>query len=42
MIKHFDHVTVVVRDIEAAKAFFGLLGFEVDKSVVIAGPQFSK
>jgi len=42
MIKHFDHVTVVVRDIEAAKAFFGLLGFKVDKSVVIAGPQFSK
>jgi catechol 2,3-dioxygenase-like lactoylglutathione lyase family enzyme len=42
MIKHFDHVTIVVRDIEAAKAFFGLLGFEEDKSVVIAGPQFSK
>ena len=41
MIKSFDHVTIVVRDIEAAKQFFGLLGFEEDKSVVIAGPQFS-
>ncbi|HEY7039033.1 MAG TPA: VOC family protein [Methylomirabilota bacterium] len=41
MIKHFDHVTVVVRDVEAAKQFFGLLGFKEDKSVVIKGPQFS-
>jgi len=41
MIKHFDHVTIVVRDIEAAKKFFGLLGFQEVKSVVIAGPPFS-
>jgi catechol 2,3-dioxygenase-like lactoylglutathione lyase family enzyme len=41
MINHFDHVTVVVRDVDAAKRFFGLLGFKEDKSVVIAGPQFS-
>src|SRR5262245_31281153 len=41
MVKHFDHVTIVVRDVEAAKQFFGLLGFREDKSVVIAGPQFS-
>jgi catechol 2,3-dioxygenase-like lactoylglutathione lyase family enzyme len=41
MVKHFDHVTIVVRDVEAAKQFFGLLGFNEDKSVVIAGPQFS-
>jgi catechol 2,3-dioxygenase-like lactoylglutathione lyase family enzyme len=41
MVKHFDHVTVVVRDVEAAKKFFGLLGFEEDKSVVISGPQFA-
>ena len=41
MIKHFDHVTVVVRDVEAAKQFFALLGFNEDKSVVITGPQFS-
>ena len=41
MIKNFDHITVVVRDVEAAKQFFGLLGFREDKSVVITGPQFS-
>jgi catechol 2,3-dioxygenase-like lactoylglutathione lyase family enzyme len=41
MMKHFDHLTIVVRDVEAAKQFFGLLGFKEDKSVVIAGPQFS-
>lgn len=41
MIKHFDHVTIVVRDVEAAKRFFRLLGFQEDKSVVIAGPPFS-
>jgi catechol 2,3-dioxygenase-like lactoylglutathione lyase family enzyme len=41
MLKHFDHVTIVVRDVEAAKQFFGLLGFKEDKSVVITGPQFS-
>jgi catechol 2,3-dioxygenase-like lactoylglutathione lyase family enzyme len=41
MVKHFDHVTIVVRDVNAAKRFFALLGFEEDKSVVIAGPQFA-
>jgi len=41
MIKRFDHVTIVVRDVEAAKRFFGLLGFQEVKSVVIAGPPFS-
>ena len=41
MIRHFDHVTIVVKDIEAAKQFFGLLGFKEDKSVVISGQQFS-
>ena len=41
MIKHFDHVTIVVRDVDAAKRFFGLLGFKEDKCVVIASPQFS-
>lgn len=41
MIKHFDHVTVCVRDLEGAKRFFGLLGFEVDKSVVISGEPFA-
>ncbi|MGD8810605.1 MAG: VOC family protein [Gammaproteobacteria bacterium] len=41
MIRHFDHVTVCVRDVEAAKRFFGLLGFEEDKAVVIAGEPFA-
>ena len=27
MVKHFDHVTVVVSDVARAKEFFGLLGF---------------
>jgi catechol 2,3-dioxygenase-like lactoylglutathione lyase family enzyme len=42
MVKHFDHITVVVRDVERAKTFFGLLGFEQDKSVVISGETFSR
>ena len=42
MITRFDHVTVVVRDVDAAKRFFALLGFEEEKSVVIAGPPFAE
>jgi catechol 2,3-dioxygenase-like lactoylglutathione lyase family enzyme len=42
MVRHFDHVTVVVRDVERAKAFFALLGFAEDQSVVIAGPRFEQ
>jgi len=42
MVTHFDHVTVVVRDVEKAKEFFGLLGFQEDKSVVITGKTFSR
>ncbi len=41
MVNNFDHVTVVVRDAEAAKQFFGLLGFQEDKTVVIAGAPFA-
>jgi catechol 2,3-dioxygenase-like lactoylglutathione lyase family enzyme len=41
MIKHFDHVTIVVRDLADAKRFFGLLGFREDKAVVITGAIFS-
>jgi catechol 2,3-dioxygenase-like lactoylglutathione lyase family enzyme len=37
MIKRFDHVTFVVRDMEEAKRFFGLLGFQVDLDVTISG-----
>src|SRR5215831_14030808 len=42
MILHIDHVTVVVRDIAKAKAFFSLLGFVEEKSVVISGAQFAR
>lgn len=42
MIQRFDHVTIVVTDIEKAKEFFGLLGFEEALSVVISGKQFSE
>ena len=41
MIKRFDHVTILVRDAQAAKRFFELLGFEEDRSVIISGEQFS-
>ena len=42
MLKHFDHVTVAVTDIPAAVRFFGLLGFELDKDVVISGPVMDR
>jgi catechol 2,3-dioxygenase-like lactoylglutathione lyase family enzyme len=38
MLKHFDHMTMAVTDLDAARRFFGLLGFEQDKAVVISGP----
>ena len=41
MLKHFDHLTIVVRDVERAKAFFAVLGFKEVKSVVIAGEPFA-
>ena len=37
MVRNFDHITIVVRDVEAAKRFFTLLGFKESKSVVISG-----
>jgi catechol 2,3-dioxygenase-like lactoylglutathione lyase family enzyme len=37
VIKRFDHITVVVRDLGAARRFFGLLGFQEIKAVVISG-----
>lgn len=42
MVTHFDHVTIVVRDVGKAKAFFALLGFIEQQSVVISGGQFSR
>ena len=41
MIRHFDHVTIVVRNIEEAKSFFALLGFVEQQTVLISGGQFS-
>jgi catechol 2,3-dioxygenase-like lactoylglutathione lyase family enzyme len=41
MVKHFDHLTIVVRDVERAKSFFRLLGFKEAMSVVIAGEPFA-
>jgi catechol 2,3-dioxygenase-like lactoylglutathione lyase family enzyme len=37
MVRRFDHITIVVRDVEGAKRFFGLLGFKEVQSVVISG-----
>jgi len=42
MVKYFDHMTVAVRDVAQARAFFGLLGFEEAQDVVIAGPLFEQ
>ena len=42
MLTHFDHVTVAVTDIPAAIRFFGLLGFALDKDVVISGPTMDR
>jgi catechol 2,3-dioxygenase-like lactoylglutathione lyase family enzyme len=42
MITHFDHVTIAVSDVGKAKAFFALLGFVEEKSVVISGDKFSR
>ena len=42
MVRNFDHVTIVVMDVEKAKEFFSLLGFEEDKFVVISGGKFAK
>lgn len=40
-VTHFDHVTICVSDLEAAKRFFGLLGLMEDKAVVISGERFA-
>ena len=41
MLKHFDHLTIVVQDLGRAKEFFALLGFKEAISVVIAGEPFA-
>lgn len=40
MIKHFDHLTIVVSDLQAARHFFTLLGFAEVAAVTIKGRQF--
>lgn len=42
MVKHFDHLTIVVRDVEQAKKFFEVLGFDEAISVTISGEQFAR
>ena len=42
MVLSIDHVAVAVRDLDGAKRFFGLLGFEVADAVVIQGEEFSR
>ena len=42
MIKRFDHLTIVVRDLADARRFFGLLGFEEAVSVVISGEVMAR
>ena len=39
MIRHFDHVTIAVNDLDAARSFFSLLGFEVAIDVTISGER---
>jgi len=41
MVKNADHVTLVVRDVEAAKEFFALLGFKDEIDTVISGETLS-
>lgn len=41
MLTHFDHLTIVVRDVSRAKEFFAALGFREAMSVVIKGEPFA-
>jgi catechol 2,3-dioxygenase-like lactoylglutathione lyase family enzyme len=38
----FDHVTIVVADLDEAERFFGLLGFERTKATVVSGQEMSR
>ena len=37
-----DHVTIAVADLDGAKQFFGLLGFEETASTVVSGEEMSR
>jgi len=39
VIRRFDHVTIAVNDLDAAKAFFAALGFETAIDVEISGER---
>ncbi len=39
IVTNFDHVTIVVVEVEPATKFFSLLGFELDQSVMISGER---
>jgi catechol 2,3-dioxygenase-like lactoylglutathione lyase family enzyme len=41
VLLHFDHVTIVVEEVDEAIDFFGLLGFIKEKDLVISGEKFS-
>jgi catechol 2,3-dioxygenase-like lactoylglutathione lyase family enzyme len=41
-IKGFDHMTLVVTDLDEAQRFFELLGFEQIRAVVVAGDEMSR
>lgn len=38
----FDHVTIAVADLEEARHFFALLGFEETKATVVSGEEMSR
>jgi len=42
MVKRFDHMTIVVQDLDRAKRFFGLLGFKEAIAVVISGETMDR
>jgi catechol 2,3-dioxygenase-like lactoylglutathione lyase family enzyme len=41
MVKNPDHVTLVVRDVDAAMKFFALLGFKDEIDTIISGETLS-
>jgi catechol 2,3-dioxygenase-like lactoylglutathione lyase family enzyme len=41
VVRNFDHLAIVVRDIDRARRFFGLLGFKEAIATVISGKTFA-
>lgn len=42
MLQRFDHVTIVVQDMDGAKKFFSHLGFEQTLTALISGEKFAR